>query len=654
MRTAFLFLVIAATPALAETTAVDSTVTHLEDLVVQGQEAATTSPDRMRLEAPIIQVQDPASLADIGGLIPSARVATNSRGDSHLMIRGAPERHVQTFLDDIPLNLPWDERVDLRTIPITGTATLAGTRGLTTLLDGPGVLAGSMKILPPNDRLDEPNTRLGLRFGEMGRGQADVQHRRRAGSWDLTGAAGWQAQDGWPVPGTGDMRFNSDLSQYSVLLRGSRPVKGTGRLNLLATAWSAELGVPPETHLGDQARFWRYPVRKRALAGASLDIPLGDAHAWDLKAALSADYFDQEIDPRGPDRWDAPKVQGEDYEWDRDRTGYGNARLTRWLGDSAWLALQGTARYTHHSEILTVGGPDLDYSQWLTSLVAETEIKMKDLWTVRAGLGWDHADTPESGDKQANDPVDDPAMNLRLTRELGTDSRVFAAASRRSRFPSLRELYSGALGRFVPNPDLTAEKQDLFEVGYTAAPGAWQLEAGVFLNYLRDGIEKVALNNPEKQFQRVNRSRIRVPGVELVARWQARPDLKFLAQHTVMEARVEEDGAFDQPAEDRPDYLSRVGLDWQRPTGPGALFEGVVTGPRWSADASGNSAATGGLFRLPSGVTWNLRLSYRILHPQTTVDFHVRADNLFDQSVPYQIGLTNPGRLFSAGAVIDF
>ena len=218
----------------------------------------------------------------------------------------------------------------------------------------------------------------------------------------------------------------------------------------------------------------------------------------------------------------------------------------------------------------------------------------------------------------------------------------------------MRELYSGALGRFVPNPDLRPETQNLFEIGAAAAPGAWELEAGAFLNYLEDGIERVALNNPEKQFQRVNQSEIRVPGLELVARWKASHDLKLVGQYTLMEARVKEDGEFTEPAEDRPDYLARVAADWRPYDGPGAMLEAVVTGGRWSADASGASEDTGGLARLPAGVVWNARLSWRFLHPQTTVDLHVRVDNLLDQSVPYQIGLTNPGRLFSAGAVIDF
>jgi len=641
-------------------TAIDTTVTDLGDVVVSGQAGEAPAPDKTRIDSPVIRVQDPGSLADLGGLIPSARVSTNSRGDSHLMIRGAPERHVQTFLDNIPLNLPWDERVDLQTIPITGAGLIEGTRGMTTLLDGPGVLAGSARILPP-DPLDPPRrTRAGLTFGQYGRTIADLQHQDRLGTWDLLAAAGWQDRDAWPLPAdaqdfTGDKRReNSDLKQYSLLLRGSRPVAQGGRLNLLATGWSAEKGVPPELHLGDEARFWRYPVRKRGLLGTSMDLPLGQEGLWEMKAALSADFFEQEIDPRGPDGWGQPQLEGQEYEKNWDRTGYGKVSLNRWLGDSAQVTAQADARYTHHRESLTVGGPIEAYAQWLTSLVVQGETQPGDYWILQAGLGWDHVATPESGDKAANEPDNAPAVNLRALRRLGDKTRVYGAASRRSRFPSLRELYSGALGRFVPNPELRPEQQDLFEIGMSTNHRSWELEAAVFLNYLYDGIEKVTVPGPDKQFQRVNRTKIRVPGVELVASWNASRDLVIHLQHTVMSARVEENGTFDRPAEDRPDYLSRAGVNWRRETGPGALLEAVVTGPRWSADASGASAATGDLRRLPAGVTWNLRLSWRFAGPRSQFEAHLRLDNLFDHLVAYQVGLPGPGRVLSGGASVSF
>ena len=654
-------LLLLGTSSRAENSAaLDTTVTDLGDVVVSGQANEAPAPDKTRIDAPMIQVQDPGSLADLGGLIPSALVTTNSRGDSHLMIRGAPERHVQIFLDDIPLNLPWDERVDLQTIPITGAGRIEGTRGMTTLLDGPGVLAGSARILPP-DPVDPPRrTSAGLAFGQYGLTVADLQHQDRLGAWDMLAAAGWQDRDAWPLPADaqetgGDVRReNSDLNQYSLLLRGSRPVAQAGRLNLLATAWSAEKGVPPELHLGDEARFWRYPVRKRGLLGASVDLPLGKEGLWDVKAAVSADFFAQEIDPRGPDGWDQPLEVGQDYEKNWDRTGYGKVNLNRWLGESAQVTAQAVARYTHHRESVTVGGPVEAYAQWLTSLVVQGEVQPGGHWILQAGLGWDHAATPESGDKTANEPENAPALNLRALRRLGDQARIYVAASRRSRFPSLRELYSGALGRFVPNPDLRPEQQDLYEIGMATDHRAWGLEAAVFLNYLHDGIEKAKWPGSDNQFQRLNRTEIRVPGVELVGHWNAAPNLLVTMQHTVMSARVAEDGVYDRPAEDRPDYLSRIGVNWRRATGPGALLEAVVTGPRWSADVSGASAATGDLRRLPAGVTWNLRLSWRLAGPRSQTEAHLRLDNVFDQLVEYQVGLPAPGRVVSGGISVGY
>ena len=654
-------LLLLGAPARAEhSAALDTTVTDLGDMVVSGQANEAPAPDKTRIDAPVIQVQDPGSLADLGGLIPSARVTINSRGDSHLMIRGAPERHVQVFLDNIPLNLPWDERVDLQTIPIIGAGRIEGTRGMTTLLDGPGVLAGSARILPP-DPVDPPRrTSAGLAFGQYGLTVADLQHQDRLGTWDVLAAAGWQDQDAWPLPadaqeaGNNEQRKNSDLNQYSLLLRGSRPLAETGRLNLLATGWSAEKGVPPELHLGDEARFWRYPVRRRGLLGTSLDLPLDKDGLWDMKAAVSADFFEQEIDPRGPDGWDQPLETGQDYEKNWDRTGYGKASLNRWLGESAQVTAQAAARYTHHRESLTVGGPVEAYAQWLTSLVVQGEVQPGDHWVLQAGLGWDHAATPESGDKAANEPDNAPALNLRALRRLGDQTRVYAAASRRSRFPSLRELYSGALGRFVPNPDLRPEQQDLYEIGLATDHRTWGLEAAAFLNYLHDGIEKVKWPGSDNQFRRINRAEIRVPGVELVGHWNPAPDLTVTVQHTVMSARVEENGAYDRPAEDRPDYLSRAGVNWRQAAGPGALLEAVITGPRWSADVSGASIATGDLRRLPAGVAWNLRLSWCLAGTRSQSEAHLRLDNIFDQLVEYQVGLPAPGRVFSGGLSVGF
>jgi len=642
--------ILAAPPPAAAAVEGDSLVVDLPELmVITAGHKSAPRPDRTVLSAQDIEAADPTSLADLSVRLPSARIAVNSRGEAHAMVRGAPERHVQTYLDGIPLNLPWDERVDLETVPAVAVGAVEGRRGPTSLLDGPGALAGSLRLLPPTPSAN-PVTRLGADFGTHGLGRADVLHQRRSGAWNLLGAGAWRRRDAVAMPG-GDARFNSDLEQWSLLLRGARPVRGTGRLSLLATAWSGEKGVPPELHLSvDETRNWRYPVRERLLGGAVLDLPLGDEGTWSLGAALSADFHRQEIDPRGPDRWGAPLVAGEEYEKSWDRTGYGRLRLTHWLGATASVAVQGSARYGRHRESVVAVGPVRAYSQWLTSVATEGEWWPGRGWILRGGLGWDRSATPETGDYAGNDPTSAAAANLRVVRELGDRTSLHAALSRRSRFPSLRESYSGALGKFVPNPDLSPERQDQAELGATRRGDGWRVEAVAFLGRLRDGIEKESLG--ASTFRRVNRTEIRVPGLELVGSWDPARDLTVRAQHTILAARVEENGAFDAAAEDRPDYQSLAAVDWRPATGPGATVEARVTGPRWSADGM----APGGLTRLPAGVTWHLRLSWRWLRaPGTSSDVtaHLRLDNVFDQRVDGQVGLPGPGRMVSGGLSLD-
>lgn len=642
-------------------------IVELPELTVSGEAAAAPIPGRAVIKSPAVTLRDPGSLADLGGLFPSSRVAVNSRGESTLMIRGAPERHVQTFLDGIPLNLPWDERADLGTIPITGGGRVEVRRGLSTLLAGPGVLAGSVRILPP--RLDgrEQRTRVNASLEQEGGKRTGISHQRVAGPWTVLGAGAWREQDRWRLPagipggyppdasiGT---RFNSDVRQTSIMLRATRPVDETGRLNFLATAWSVEKGVPPEMHLGEDARFWRYPLRQRALLGASLSHPLGKGHHWDLNAMTAIDFFRQEIDPRGPDGWDKPLETGQDYEKDLDRTGHLQMGLTRWLGEHSRVSLQGNARYSDHRESLVVGGPREAYAQWLSGLVVETETRPFPRLILRSGAGWDHSATPESGDKTCAPGFDEPALSMRLGYELSRRSELYASAGRRSRMPSLRELYSGALGRFVPNPELVPEQQDLLEIGCTARGDGWNLAGAAFLQTLRDGIEKEALPGPDRQFMRVNRTGIRVPGIEFSGRWRSASHMEIALHHAILAARVKEDDSYDRPAEDRPDYLSQAEIGWRPDSGPSAHLEATVTGPRWSADATD---PVDGMKRLPAGVVWNLRFGWAMGVPLSgapigrEMELHVRWANLFDQPVDYQTGLPGPGRTLSAGLSAGF
>jgi iron complex outermembrane receptor protein len=634
---------------------------EVEEMLVSGQAPTETPAGTTVIPVQQMQWRNPGSLAEVGSLLPATRVAVNSRGESYLMIRGAPERHVQTFLDGIPLNLAWDERVDLETIPLTGMGRLQSVRGIPSLLAGPGALAGTVRILPP-DLTGDRHARLGLSLGSGSRVRADLFDLRHRGDWKVLASGSWQSRSYFPRPHSGRERFNSDLKQVSGLVRASRPLADGGRLNLLATVWGGEKGVPPESHEGEDARFWRYPLRSRVLLGSSMQIPLAD-HAYELNTMAAVDFFRQEIDGRGPDGWDQPLVNGQKYEKSFDRTVNAAAGLTRWLGNRGRLSLQTNWRYNQHRESARVGSGVQSFAQILGAAVLEGEYLAPRNWRLRAGLGWDQASTPESGDKPSAEVFSAGAWQARLEKEWSPGNTAHVSYARRSRFPSLRELYSGALDEFVPNPDLQPEEQEIFELGWNLERPRWNMFGAVFYQMLHDGIEKQVLpDNPDdpgqsEQFMRVNRTRIRVPGLEWGLDWRPWSSTEIFLRYTLLEARVETETGFDRPAEDRPNYLARGGFIWSRETGPGALLEAEYTGARFSADSTDQET---GLRRLYGHILLHTRLSYRwqwdvagSANPRQLEAF-LRVNNLLDETAYFQTGLVEPGRVYVVGASIGY
>jgi iron complex outermembrane receptor protein len=268
---------------------------------------------------------------------------------------------------------------------------------------------------------------------------------------------------------------------------------------------------------------------------------------------------------------------------------------------------------------------------------------------LTVGGGWEFAVTPETGEYQQRATNDAAVAHLDLARALAERAHVHATISRRSRFPSMREMYSGALGRFVPNPELRPERQDLFEVGVSSEATRWDWGIAVFAAFLDDGIERVALpdGNPAL-FTRVNRVRIRTVGFEAVAGWRPWRSLSLTGHYTRLEARGWEDGAYQLPAEDRPEYLGTITCRYDLDIGLGGAVEWHVVGPRYGADPT----VVGGLRHLPAQNRWDLRFSYTTYAPTgwlAGAQLFLRLDNVFDQVIEQQIGLPEPGRTISAG-----
>jgi hypothetical protein len=140
---------------------------------------------------------------------------------------------------------------------------------------------------------------------------------------------------------------------------------------------------------------------------------------------------------------------------------------------------------------------------------------------VSVGGAADGADTPESADKPALARLMDWAGRVGVTAVLMNGRAIAHASSgRRARFPALRELYSGALGRFLEIGSAAGGG------GHRGRPDASHRRAnpgGPFAGD-DDAITRISVAAPGgNRFQRVNQAGVSATGMKSspTRRWSA-------------------------------------------------------------------------------------------------------------------------------------
>jgi iron complex outermembrane receptor protein len=251
--------------------------------------------------------------------------------------------------------------------------------------------------------------------------------------------------------------------------------------------------------------------------------------------------------------------------------------------------------------------------------------------------------TPQSGGREALGTIASWGARAGFSAVLGQGNTLLhGGLSRRARFPSLRELYSGALNRFAPNPDLKPETLLALETGVTTQLGETELQAVVFRHQLDDAVVRVVL--PDLRFQRINRDRLTSYGLELLGSTLLGP-ATIGADLTAQSVSLTDPGlGTSARPENLPELFGTVFV--RAPVGLGitAGMEARHTGSQFCVDPG-----TGADTRLRGGTvlngevtrSWRLRSSALFGRLETTISvFNAGNIALYDQC-----GLPEPGRL---------
>jgi iron complex outermembrane receptor protein len=597
---------------------------------------------------------------------PFVHVRQNSRGEMELSVRGSDSRQAAVLLDGVPISLGWDHRTDPSLVPITGTQRLVIVRGLGSLLNGPNTLGGTIEVSHDDAAIDpgigriwagggvDENSAVVTTVGGMKRFASTT-----GGSFSVQGGVAYRKRDGFTLPdGATDpsavdgLRTNSDLRHVDgfASLRWSN---SAGRaLGVTVTGFDAERGVPPEEHISDP-RFWRYPYHSRMLAAASASTgsfrtPFGQG-TFEVGAGYNTGNV--KIDIYSDRTYQTITGLERGYE----RTWTGRALLTHSLPKNATFRAAFTNADVRYTETLAPGAND-DYRQRLWSVGGEIEAPIGARTSLAGGLVYDKTTTPETGGRTpGQEPFDNIGWRAGLTHDLRGAWQLHASASQRSRFPSLRELYSGALNRFIPNPDLEPETLLGFEAGIAVdralgpTPNA-TLQLTGFYHNLDDAVVRITLPAPDHRFRRINRDRIESIGAEFLAGLTFGED-RERAVTLSLDALIQNITIYDQTtqgepsrhAENNPETRGSIELGVPLPLSLRAYANSRYTGTQYCLNSD-----TGNEMELKRQVESDLMVERSFVVSGSGALRSLRAqialDNIANATVYDQCGLPQPGR----------
>ena len=642
----------------------DTAAQRLEPTTVRGQRGgvvvAGSSVTVVKLDSARGTVAP--NLAELMRSVPMMLVRTNSRGEVELSVRGSESRQVGIMMNGMPLSAGWDGRADPSLIPLTAISRVSYVRSTASVLGGPNTLGGIVDLSfddPVNAGL-QPMMALGTDHTGARRFSTTVASTRPGDrsslTWRLGGGIrqydGLVRADGVTDPSGGepDLRTNTDLRQHDFLGSLSwRAANGFGA-SVMVTGYEAMRGVAPELHVAGP-RYWRYPEQSRRMV--------------QLRAApprLTSGFGTTELEAGGgvvkgimhiltyADANYSPATGSEDGD---EQVNTARFQVTHTLPGGAQVKAAVTGNNIMYDETLSTN-PSSYYRQDLLSSGLETSFLVGDATLLSGGFVVDRAVTLYAGGKAPLRAKGLTGWRVGATRQLTPTSRLHASASSRGRFPALRELYSGALNRFEPNPDLKPEHLVATELGWTfgdaSAETGFNAQFTGFRHYLQDGIVRIGYLATNR-FIRVNRDETTTMGIEALVGWNgggSKPSITFDLVAQDVNIKDQTAGGAERKPEHMPNV--RAMLDGTVPIARGIALGANVShiGSQYcvnpDTDTDVNLAAQTLL-----GVTAHRNLSLGVGRGFRAMRILAGVDNIANKAVYELCGIPRAGRTIRLG-----
>ncbi len=594
-----------------------------EEITVIGQAPRETPlSSAVRLEAEQVAQLKPRDLGQALALAPGLSLTVGQKNETILLLRGMDARRLVLLLDGIPVYEPYFSTFDLKTFTAGDVDSIQVTKGPASVLYGPNALAGLVNVVSGRPA-ERPFLALNGSYGDGVTRSAGLRGGFRWNRLAFAGSALYQDSDGFYYPqssGSRSLRSLSDYWRYN--LNGKVYYYPTENSEILVSGglYRSAYGLPPALEV-QRPRFWRFKNWDRAQFSAGGYFGLGGRSLLRFRAYsvlydnVLEQFADSELQTLQAVSTFDNSVLG---FFGLTEVGVGQYHLLKFS-----LSYQADRAKTRDDTNL----PWQSFDQATLSGAVEGHIRIIAPLSLIAGLSLDRLD-------KFVGPVEvraNPLAGLRFAPLEGLDLSLMVA--KRSRFPSMRSMYSTSSG----NPDLLSEEGLAYQ--FDGRLNTWAVfEASAFIYNFKDMIDSVRLSDGTRRYTNIGRAHIR--GFEVGLRKEL-PELLASIHYTALAHRNESD---DRPLDVIPNHLLQMKVSWAPLPRVRLTAQGTAASSSSWYDSSSRS-----VLKVPSYYYLDAVLAYGLAWGEV----YLKAGNLFNRSFYTEPGFPWAGRYLEMGFRVD-
>lgn len=571
-----------------------------------------------------IEAADARDLAEVLSYTSGTYVSAGNKAEWRIKIRGLDTGRTTLLYDGIPVYEPYFNSYDLKTFMASDIERIQVVKGASSVLYGPNTLGGIIELI--TRRPDRPSFSAELTRGENETARINAYGNLNIGKFIFLLGGDVEKSDGFCYR-AGDsttLRANSDYERNNIL--GKVYYYPRPDIELLGEfSWfNTNYGIPWALEV-QKANYWRFADWDRCTVSFGGTTPSFNDGFLKFRAfyvsyynVLDA-YKNASLTTR---QW---RSTYDNYSWGffvLNTTPFGSRHELRTSVNFH------TDKVRQQSDL---GKPWEVFTQDVLSVGAEDYIRLNSRWGVQVGASVDYLMKEEGGGN--NKTRINPLVALKYNPTEDVDLRL--TLSRKSRFPSMKNLYSSTGG----NPDLRDETGTNVEFGAAWRGPVVQLSGAVFYNRLKDLIERKNLS--DGTYININISQASIAGFEVEAsrswKW-----VDLSANYTFLQAENLSAGVpLDlTPKNQFNAFATLRPKDWFR-----FSFWGIA------ASSARYTASNGSVVRVPGYAVFNASLERKL---GLGLGLVCKLENVFNKAYVTEPGFPMRARTFTAGIRFDW